>query len=80
MCVIAIVRDKRPDEEIVRAMFEANSAGAGVAWRASSKGKDVVRWTKGIHEIDEVVQLNESLIDLARGCIDIVLDPKCRVQ
>lgn len=41
LCVIAVCDDKRPTADIVKAMFETNSAGAGIAWRAGDSVEDV---------------------------------------
>lgn len=44
MCVIAVVDEKRPTEEMVERMYAANPNGAGVAWRE----EEHVRWEKGL--------------------------------
>ena len=44
MCVIASAESKRLTEDMVEAMFDANDAGAGIAWRQDG----VVKWEKGL--------------------------------
>jgi hypothetical protein len=58
MCVIAIVDegDIRPTEAHVRAMFDQNDAGGGIAWR----GIGQVHWKKGLG-VEEMVELNQTL-------------------
>lgn len=56
MCVIAVVNQKRPTEEMVRAMFDANDAGGGIAYREGG----FVKWEKGL-DIEEMVELCLSL-------------------
>lgn len=58
MCVIALVtdHDKRPTTEEVKAMWESNPAGGGVAWRA---GK-AVKWEKGL-ELERMQEYNQTL-------------------
>jgi hypothetical protein len=53
MCVIACVieHDKRPTEIQVRAMWDANPYGGGVAWQEDG----LVHWDKGVSE-DEMVK------------------------
>ena len=53
MCVIAVAETVRITPDQVEKMFEANPAGAGVAWRdeiKDDKGRThkVVRWKKGL--------------------------------
>ena len=50
MCVIFIVDGARPTDEMVEKAFNANDAGAGVAWREGGK----VHWEKGIQTIPEM--------------------------
>ncbi len=56
MCVIVIVKDKRPTVEMVNSMWEKNSDGAGIAWRDTVDGKKVVKWEKGL-ELTEIQEL-----------------------
>ena len=60
MCVIAICDEERVTDEQVEQMFDANDAGAGIAWRDSVKEKGVattvVRWQKGL-DLEEVKKL-----------------------
>lgn len=53
MCVILICDKRRPSEEEIEAAYEANPAGAGVAWR----DKGIVHWKKGLNleEIKEFI-------------------------
>lgn len=44
MCVISISDTKRPTDNHVAKMFDANDAGAGIAWREDG----FVRWEKGL--------------------------------
>ena len=44
MCVIVIARTTRPAENMIEACYEANNAGAGIAWRDGGK----VKWSKGL--------------------------------
>lgn len=45
MCVIMLVAEKRPSEEMIEKAWETNDDGGGVAWR--SKGE--VIWRKGLN-------------------------------
>lgn len=65
MCVIALALEKRPTENMIEAMYEANPSGAGIAWRGTAeltagkeKGKTVpvVHWKKGL-DLDQVKAL-----------------------
>lgn len=65
-CVIMIVDDERPTAEMVRAGFKANPNGAGFAWRdtmkdGTKKSVPIVRWKKGITDVDEVVDMAAKL-------------------
>lgn len=59
MCVIAISDKERITEEMVRKMYSANDAGAGIAWREKVEGVPVVRWKKGL-KVEEIVELASS--------------------
>jgi len=65
MCVIAIVRDNRPSDAIVRAMWDTNAAGGGFAWRdkvgKGTKEKTLVHWNKGIDTVEEMIQASKDL-------------------
>lgn len=62
MCVIAAIEKVRLSEDQVRAMWEANKFGGGVAWRAKSDitNLDVVKWKKGL-DLDDMIKLNNEL-------------------
>lgn len=50
MCVIFIINGTRPTEEQVEKAYDANSAGAGVAWRERDPdGTPLVKWKKGLN-------------------------------
>ena len=53
MCVIAVCEEERVSPIQVEQMYNANNAGAGVAWRESGK----VLWKKGLNleEIQEII-------------------------
>lgn len=53
MCVIMVIGNTRPSDEMVKRAFEHNKDGAGIAWRE----KDEVVWKKGIMQIDEIMAL-----------------------
>lgn len=53
MCVIMLVSNTRPTEEMIRRAWDANKDGAGIAWRE----KDWVVWEKGIMQIDRAIEL-----------------------
>lgn len=58
MCVIAIIDEHRPTEEMINKMWERNAHGAGIAWREPAKdgnGMEVV-WAKGL-DLEEVTAL-----------------------
>lgn len=62
MCVIFIVEEKRPTEDMVRSAWKSNDDGGGVAWReADGTGGNNVHWKKGIEDVDEMVWLCENL-------------------
>lgn len=44
VCVIFVVSDTRPTDDMVEKAYDANNAGAGIAWRE----KGLVRWEKGL--------------------------------
>lgn len=54
--MIAVVNQKRPTEDMVRAMFEANDAGGGIAWRENG----LVKWEKGL-DVEGIVEMCLSL-------------------
>ena len=56
MCVVCVVYGERPTEAQVKAMYESNKHGAGVAWREDG----LVHWHKGLL-LEEVQELNLSL-------------------
>lgn len=53
MCVILVCDTDRPSEAAVRAAYETNPAGAGIAWQ---DGKGKVKWKKGLKEA-EILEL-----------------------
>lgn len=57
MCVILLAHARPLSEEDVRAAYEANKFGAGVAWREDGK----VRWEKGLHDPDDLAKLVKKL-------------------
>lgn len=66
MCVIMGVEKERITDDMVRAAFETNPKGGGVAWRDTHKQKDgsqiaVVRWKKGIMDVDELIDFAKKL-------------------
>lgn len=61
MCVIFLVDQTRPTEEMVRKAWDANDDGGGLAWRETIKGKRVVKWKKGIEDVQEMVELAKTL-------------------
>lgn len=59
MCVIFVGGLVRPTIEMVEKGFEANDAGAGIAWKElNEEGVQVVRWEKGLNleDIQEYVR------------------------
>ena len=69
MCVIAIVGEKSAGltEKQAEQMWEANSHGAGVAWREKEEktGKILVRWEKGL----ELEQLQKLITEIPKPYI-----------
>jgi hypothetical protein len=65
MCVIMACQDAKPTEEMIRAAFATNGDGGGVAWREfpeiDGKKRPVVRWKKGIDDVEEMVRLSADL-------------------
>jgi len=53
MCVVLIPEKRRPTDDEVERAFDANSAGAGIAWRAGG----FVHWEKGIMEVEKMKEL-----------------------
>lgn len=72
MCVILVCDRSRPTPEMVKASWERNSHGGGVAWQheyalskddkkaGRTRGRRVVRWRKGL-ELEEMLQLAKDL-------------------
>ena len=68
MCVISVCETHRPSPEMVKAMWASNPRGGGVAWRDTIKvkggggaTKTIVRWKKGMDDVDEMVELAAKL-------------------
>jgi len=57
MCCIALCETVRPSSEMVKAMWEGNQHGGGVAWQEDGK----VKWKKGIDTVEEMQYLAETL-------------------
>lgn len=65
MCVIAVVKDARPSERMVRQMWTSNSDGGGVAYRdvaedANGEKIPVVAWKKGL-TLDDMIEAAKEL-------------------
>ena len=61
LCVIALIETVRPSEVQVKAMWDANPRGAGVAWRETGHDGVVrVRWEKGL-TLEEITTRNKQL-------------------
>lgn len=58
MCVIASAEENRLTDDQVESMFDANDAGAGIAWREDG----VVKWEKGLE-----------LKDIQKKCAEVPL-------
>jgi hypothetical protein len=57
MCVVALCdEDKRLTEAQIEDMYDANSHGAGIAWRDKKGRKTVVKWAKGL-DLDQMKAL-----------------------
>lgn len=63
MCVIMLIHKDgpRPSKEMVERAWNANSDGAGIAWRADYNGAKHVFWKKGLESPEEVFDLTERL-------------------
>lgn len=59
MCVILVARKDRPSPEVVKACYETNADGAGIAFRDPEKPDQLVHWVKGITDLDHVQELVE---------------------
>jgi hypothetical protein len=59
VCVIMIVDKVRPTEKMIEKAWERNHHGAGLAWREINQktGKRVVRWKKGIENVEDMKKL-----------------------
>jgi hypothetical protein len=62
MCVIAIVEteEQRPSPADVKAMWDQNPAGGGVAWREVESNTSTVKWRKGL-DLEQMQGLNRDL-------------------
>jgi hypothetical protein len=59
MCVIAIVHDKRPSQQMIEDMWKQNSHGGGMAWREGEGENAMVRWSKGLKLQDMINMCRE---------------------
>ncbi len=57
ICVIFSTFGTDPPDEIIREGARRNTDGAGVAWQDTHDGVAVVRWRKGITDVEEVIEM-----------------------
>lgn len=57
MCVIAIVRDKRPTDKMIEDMADTNGDGMGFAYRKGG----LVHWEKGLEDVAYVQEMAKKL-------------------
>ena len=69
MCVICISDTKRPTPVAIEKMYDANPAGAGIAWREDG----FVRWEKGL----ELKQIQELVLKVPMPFIAHFRIPSC---